>query len=1153
MARGVGWCARVGLGRRVGEGSGGPHEAAVSVGGELRRLREGRRLSLADLAARVHYSKGYLSKLENGSKRITPDIASACDRVLEADGHLLGLVSPGAVCPYPGLAAFGHEHAQWFFGREHVVEGLVEQLLRRPGYQGPYFVVGASGAGKSSLLRAGLLPALREGVLLGAGDCVALVVTPTADPLAELARQLAGMAGVTSDLNPQGVERQLKNDPTRIAEIIRNARGPAGHQAPVVLVVDQFEEVFTLCKDTQRRHDFIRSLCAVAAAGSPRSVFVVAGLRADFYAHCMDYPELVTALRHGHLPLGAMSNTELRRAIEKPATAVGLDVEPGLTEIMLRDLGALDDHEGRGHPPGRLPLLAHALLATWEKCDGHRLTLADYQQTGGIGACVAATADEAYSELGPQAQTTAKAMLVRLVEIGDDSSQDARRRLERSQLTAGMADSRTTELVLNTLVHARLITIDADTVEVVHECLLRTWPRFREWIEIDRAGLLIEQRLGEAAAAWDHEGRHAAGLYRGPRLQAARERVASSAPNLHPTNREFLRASTAQEDAERRDGLRRTRNLRRLVVVLCVLVVLTVYAAVDAIGQRDAARSRAVASEAVATLARDPSLAGQLALVALDLKDTPEARGAAMTAELALDPAEQVNADSADAIRSISFNVDGSLFVAASQDRTARVWTTRAEPKLGPPIAYLEHGDQVLGAVFDRDRWLITSAKDNVIRWWPIAGFNTGTGPQFQRPSVGGPIAVSGDGALLATLGGTASTIRLWDLSGTEPRPWGPDLSRHHDDVLALAFTPDRKTLITAGADGMIVIWDITDPRTPHAYDNVLSPGSGPAQTIAVSSDGRLLVSGQGDATVAVWNIEKPGAPRQVAVLPGFPGPIGDVEFSPDGGVLAVASGASTQLWDLSNAAKPALVATSITADAGEVRSMAFRPDGHILATASQSGAVQLWETDVQRANQLICGRSTHIISEGQWSEFLSDRSYDPPCPRRNRTTPPAAADRTPTTPNVTQLRAQHSNKCVAIQDGVAAVGAPARQFTCGRGPGLTWSLQPQGAQYRIHNESSGMCLESTDHERRIYEAVAVVQRPCSTSVNQMWRMQIQHTGSTSTEVAFLAVGQPDYADCLNINQASPQDGASVIRWPCTSPLSPNTLFQISTTAIPQG
>jgi WD40 repeat protein len=191
----------------------------------------------------------------------------------------------------------------------------------------------------------------------------------------------------------------------------------------------------------------------------------------------------------------------------------------------------------------------------------------------------------------------------------------------------------------------------------------------------------------------------------------------------------------------------------------------------------------------------------------------------------------------------------------------------------------------------------------------------------------------------------------------------------------------------------MIVIWDITDPTAPHAYDNVLNPGSGPVQTVAVSPDGRLLVSGQGDATTTVWDIEKPDAPEHVAVLSGFPGPIGDVEFNPDGDVLAVASGSSTQLWDLSNAAKPALVATSITANAGEIRSMAFRPDGHILATASQSGAVQLWETDIQRANQLICGRSTHIISEGQWNEYLPDRSYDPPCPRQNHATPPAEAD----------------------------------------------------------------------------------------------------------------------------------------------------------------
>jgi WD40 repeat protein/transcriptional regulator with XRE-family HTH domain len=1138
----------------------------VSAGSELRRFREERQLSLAELADRVHYSKGQLSKLETGRKPIRPEVAAVFDRVLDTGGYLHALVSPGAVCPYPGLAAFDQDRAKWFFGRDKAVEEIINELRRRQSGMGPLFVVGASGSGKSSLLRAGLLTALSEGDLPGFPDCRSLVFTPTADPLSALATQVSRVTKVT----PEDIKRELTHDPTRIVTCLRQVSASSTGHRPTVLIVDQFEETFTLCKDERQRQAFIRALCAAAESSAPATAFVVLGLRADFYPSCLNYPELIAALRHGHFPLGAMNHAELREAIEEPARAVGLDVESGLTEILLRDLGQIDETvAGSDYQPGTLPLLSHALLAIWEKRAArvlavydHRktvddrkllLTLDDYRNTGEIAQCIAATANKAYSELDSDAQTLARTLLVRLVEIGDSADKDTRRYVKRDQLTAGLADSHTTEIVLNTLIHERLITGGSDTFAIIHECLLRAWPRLRDWIEIDRDGLLVEQRLREAVTAWERDGRHEAGLYRGPRLQAAQERVATSTASLPVVTREFLRASAAHEDSERAAAVRRTRRLRQLAAVLCVLVALAAVATTDALGQRDAARSREIAGAATGIRLSKPVLSAQLALVALNIKDTPEARGAVMTAELSLNPTRRINEESKDAVSSVAFNDDGMFLAAASLDGTVRVWASQADSDLARPFTHLEHDTRVLSVVFDpRGRRLVTSG-DNVIRGWSIAGPSTKRGPVFEKPAAhSGPLAINENGTLMATGGSRETTIRLWDMTGPEPRALEPELTRHQDDVLAVAFTPDRKILASASADGVIVLWDVTSPKAPRPYDKALTQGDrNPIQAISISHDGRLLASARGDATVALWNIENSTAPRLLSILRGFPGPVNDVKFSPTDDVLAAASKNTIQLWNVTDAANATPRVRPMIEDAGEILSVAFKPHGHTLATASQGRAVEVWETDIKSATRDICARATPTISEEQWKQYLPGRSYDPPCPQQIRAAAPAPGNTPPVAPSTTQLIAEHSNKCVAIKEDIVAEGAPPIQLTCAPTPGMNWSLQPQGSLYRIRNELSRMCLESSDYERKDGEAALVVQRPCAERTEQLWHIQIKTPGVPWTEVAF-SPADSDISDCMNINHESQEDGEHVIRWPCRSLLASNTLFRILTTAIPR-
>lgn len=311
-------------------------------------------------------------------------------------------------------------------------------------------------------------------------------------------------------------------------------------------------------------------------------------MRADFYGRCASYPDLAEALRRGQVLLGPMNGTELRDAIEQPARAVGLELQPGLVEVISGDLGVGAEVTGEpAYQPGALPLLAHALLATWQQRDGRVLTIAGYRLTGGITGGIAKTAERAYQELNPDQQEIARTVLLRMIQLGDGSA-DTRRLVDRARLVDEATDSAAVEAVLEALTKVRLVTAHAATVEIVHEALLRAWPRLRAWIDNDRAGLVMEQRLMAAADVWDREERHDADLYRGPRLAAVQERVTAADLTLPSPAPEFLCASVDCERAEQQGVLRRARRLRQLVAVLsCVALVAATTTVIAVLSRND--------------------------------------------------------------------------------------------------------------------------------------------------------------------------------------------------------------------------------------------------------------------------------------------------------------------------------------------------------------------------------------------------------------------------------------------------------------------------------------------------------------------------------------------------------------------------------------
>lgn len=864
-------------------------------------------------------------------------------------------VSAEYECPYKGLASFEQTDASYFFGRER----LVGELAARTVEVGLLGVVGASGSGKSSVVAAGLLPSLRAGLLPGSERWERVVFRPGEHPMAELSRALGGISAGSADEN--------------ILEAAIAAIGPEGR---LVVAVDQFEEVFTLCSDDDERNSFIDALTRGAISSPERVVFVLT-IRDDFYGRCAPYRELSELLIANHVLVPPMTGDELRRAIELPARRAGLRVEGGLVDALVEEVA---------EEPGGLPLLSAALVELWQAREAGWLRMDAYERTGGVRGAVARLAEASYQQLDEPEREVARRIFLRLAGIGDGDLV-TRRRVQLSEFdvdTAPIAAG-----VLGRFTQDRLLTMSDSTVEVAHEALLREWPRLRGWLEEDAQGHQLRQHLTQAAKQWEASGRDASEVYRGARLSAALDWASTRGPDLNQLERDFLAESRQASEHEAERQRRTNRRLRGLLVGTAVFLVVALVAGGLALVQRGRARGEAERAErearvatarelsaaAVANLEVDPERSVLLALEAVD--STWEAdRTAVPEAEEALHRALQ----NSRVVRTVpqsgglDVSADGTRFGTTGRDGTATVWETDTGKRL---LTLRGHRGVVNDLAFSpTGRHLATAGSDGTVRIWDAS---SGQQTQVSAAHAGAVwgAAFSPDGESLATNSQDA-TVRIWDLeTGSEKMVLRGPKDEPFDFPIppgSPVFSPDGSRLVSGGWGNVATIWDLSTGEIALVLTQAArGEGGSSVISVAFSPDGKRVATAHGDSIARLFDAR---SGRHITTFSGHFGDVYAIDYSRDGGRIATGGGDGTsRVWD----AKTGQELMKLTGHTTTVAHVEFTPEGDRLLTAGAEGLTRLWDISLQGGRDWLtvpgpAGRLGSVVFSPDGSTFAVPR-----------------------------------------------------------------------------------------------------------------------------------------------------------------------------------
>src|ERR1035437_4013908 len=821
-----------------------------------------------------------------------------------------------AVCPYKGLASFDRSDAEYFCGRERMVSDLVARLAESTLVG----IVGPSGIGKSSLLRAGLLSGLSLGALPGSASWRQVLLRPGERPCSELARALAG--------------EQL--------DVALSGLKPGDR---LVVAVDQLEELFTVCEHEDERAAFLDQL-AMAACDTERRGLILVASRADFYGRCAAYTRFAELLSSSHVLVGPMRREELAQAIELPAARAGLEVERALVERLVSDVAG---------EPGGLPLLSTMLLELGRARDGRVLRVERYVASGSVTGAVARLAEDAYMRLDDAGRRIARGLLLRLAHGGEGAPVRRRPPLAELQRIEGA------EPVLAALTDARLLTASDGEVEVSHEALLQEWPRYRAWIEEDRVGRRLHAHLTDASREWDARGRDLGDLYRGARLTAALDWSAQHWDELSPLEREFVQASRSAAG-------RATRRLRGVLGGVAVLLVISLIAGVIALVQKQHAATEAgvaLARQLGAQAVIEPriDLAMLLAREAVNL-DRSQQTESTLLATLLRSPAAIASFELPIGVRPLSLTLspDGRTLLVGANNNTLYIYDPATRRQQRPPITnfnadpdptYSPDGSLLLLAdgsspaidVLDAhtlrrvarlrfdSRWLNTLTADNVAESLFVSADRRTV---YYAYAVTSPSGQPGAGYLDRW---TLPSGRLLASSRVSTRGLAAiRLVANGPRVIVLGDTAARTLDARTLAPLRTVAVNLP---AKLGYQGEASCCLAPVA--AISPDGTSAAVGSPDGTISFIDLST-GAIH--AAAGGHTANVQSVRYSPNGRMLvSTADDGKVIVWD----PKTAQPSQALVGHAGRPTQSAFSADSRTLYTSSLDGTVLAWDLGTQR------------------------------------------------------------------------------------------------------------------------------------------------------------------------------------------------------------
>jgi WD40 repeat protein/DNA-binding CsgD family transcriptional regulator len=904
------------------------------------------------------------------SGETTVDVASTTH-----EGHTIALPEPEN--PYKGLRAFQVTDARDFFGREDLIAKLVERMRGDQPSSRFLAVVGPSGSGKSSLVKAGLIPALWRGALPGSEKWFIVDMLPGTHPIEKLETALIRAAA-----NQAGnLHEQLMRDERgliRIADIIL-----PDDKSQLVLIVDQFEEVFTLTEDEATRQHFLNLIHA--AAVEPRSrVRIVITLRADYYDRPLHYPEFGEMLRNRMETILPLSVKGLERAIRGPAERVSVTFEQGLVEQIITRMN---------YQAGALPLLQYALTELFDRRQERLITQQAYAEIGGAVGALANRADELYRGLTDEGKALAKQMFLRLITLGE-GAEDTRRRVYQSELLSLTENTDLMEEIIDQFTAYRLLSLDHDpatrqpVVEVAHEAILREWERLREWLNDSRSDIRQQRQVAQAAVAWKASDKDASYLLHGSRLEQAESWRDTTTLTLTPLEKEFLTISIVERTRQQQEKLEQqarenaleVRSRRILQVLVAVMTTATILGAGLAVfafdragqAQREAniSRSMVLANDAIQSYELgETDAALLLALESVAMPDPPPVavntlgivgRGIGTEATLS---GHQHSIETIATSNNNLLAASGScalLDVDRCQSGEIIIWSLQP-PQEQQRFATEQHRGWITDLSFSPDsRLLLSASEDGLVLLWDLASADVLQRFEGHEGAVRG-IAYHPAGELILT-GGEDGLVLLWEIASGEIVQ---RFEGHSGAVNAVSFNQDGSQLLSAGEDGRVIRWDTASAERLTTYEQTQGTGGGAFHSVAFYPAGNGVVA-SGFARY-LWDLET-AAVKHAGItyvrLHDLAITANGIFYDGYGEFVRMTSG-------LGNSADNA-TDRYLYDHYSEVNSLALTPDDRHLLTGAADGMLRVWVINAQLADTIaIRGRSARLLNSPDQRHIL--------------------------------------------------------------------------------------------------------------------------------------------------------------------------------------